>query len=115
MNTVAKEILNQLGGNKFIAMTGSKNFLYSSADPTYLSMHLTKNAIGAKFLKIQLTPMDTYTMTFSTTKKMMCPIIGIKTDTFIIIKEIEGVYCDMLQEMFTQVTGLYTSLGTMGR
>ena len=35
---VYKEILNQLGGNRFLAMTGSKNLLYSSENPNWLSM-----------------------------------------------------------------------------
>lgn len=29
---VATEILNQLGGNRFIAMTGAKNFAYFDED-----------------------------------------------------------------------------------
>lgn len=47
--SVANTILNQLGGNKFIAMTGSKNFIDCT---TALSMHLTSNKLKAKYLKI---------------------------------------------------------------
>ena len=47
-NQVAKEILNQLGGNKFIAMTGSKQFV---AGENYLAMKLTRNGSGANYLK----------------------------------------------------------------
>src|SRR5688572_12288544 len=68
MSTVATEILQQLGGNKFIAMTGSKNLV---ADGNALQMHLTRNKIGAKFLRIEVTSMDLYTVTFSTSKKVM--------------------------------------------
>jgi len=107
---VYKEILNQLGGNKFLVMTGSKNLLYSSENPNYLSMHLTKNKIGAKYLKIELNSLDLYTMTFSTSKKILDPLIGIKIDTHVILEIVENVYCDMLQETFTEITGLNTYL-----
>jgi len=29
---------------------------------------------------------------------------------YVVVKKYEGVYCDMLQELFTEATGLYTSL-----
>ncbi len=91
---IASTILSQLGGNKFIAMTGSKNFV---AIESGLTMKLTRNKISATWLRIKLTPMDDYTMEF----------IG---RTGKVKKSFEGVYCDMLQDIFTDVTGLYTSL-----
>ena len=94
---IASTILEQLGGNKFIVMTGSKNMRYGDAS---LNMQLTKNNIKAKYLSIELCSDDTYTMTFSKLVKY----------EQVILKEIKGVYCDMLQEIFTEVTGLYTSL-----
>ena len=103
-------ILQQLGGNKFLAMTGSKNLMYSSKEDNFLSMRLTRNKIGAQFLKITLKGDDTYTMTFSKSQKVMDRTIGIKVDQIVILKEIDGVYCDMLQDVFTEYTGLYTHL-----
>lgn len=94
---IANTILRQLGGNKFIAMTGSKNFL---SNGNSLSMHLTKNKIGARFLKITLNSMDLYDMIFSKEKK----------GELIILEKHEGLYCDQLQEVFTNVTGLDTHL-----
>lgn len=94
---IAKTILNQLGGNRFIMMTGSKNFISKSNG---LSMKLSRNKSGANYLNIELTPMDTYKMTFSSIRSF-----NIKTK-----KELNGIYCDQLQEMFTYVTGLYTKL-----
>lgn len=94
----AQTILNQLGGNKFIAMTGSKNFISLGNG---LRMNLTKNKVKAKWLKIILNSNDTYTMDFFTADK----------DLNIITKaKFENVYCDMLQSIFTQTTGLYTKL-----
>lgn len=95
----ATTILQQLGGNKFIAMTGSKNFAGSE---DALCMHLTKNKAKAKYLRIELNANDTYTMIF---RKAIT-----KDHTFPIVARIEGVYCDMLQPIFTQVTGLDTHL-----
>jgi len=104
------EILNQLGGNRFLLMTGSKNLLYSNKDNNFLSMRLTRNKINAKFLKITLEVDDTYTMTFSTSKKIMDAEFGYKIDTLVILKTIKGVYCDNLAKIFTEVTGLRSKL-----
>jgi hypothetical protein len=109
---VATEILNQLGGSKFLAMTGSKNLIDCG---NALSMRLTTNKIKAKYLKIEITSNDTYNMTFSTSKKMLDEQFGFKVDTLVVLKEYKNVYADMLQNIFTEVTGLLTSLGTMGR
>lgn len=99
---VANTILQQLGGNKFQVMTGSKNF---KADQTSLTMDLTRNKLGAKWLTVTLEGDDTYTMKFQSFRKFEVKLKA----------EIKGVYCDMLQAIFTEQTGIYTSLGTMGR
>lgn len=100
---VATEILRQLGGSKFITMTGSRNFAY---DTNTLSMQLRRNKAKAKWLKITLNVMDTYDMQF----------IDLDKDHKLVVKaEKKNVYNDQLQEIFTSVTGLETSLGTMGR
>lgn len=106
---VADIILNQLGGNKFIVMTGSKNFV---ADGNTLRMQLAKNASKANRLYITLDADDTYTMRFF---KYTAPRFNSKTCSFTEakvteVKTVNGVYCDMLQDIFTNVTGLYTRL-----
>ncbi|HEY4326407.1 MAG TPA: hypothetical protein VGN20_20655 [Mucilaginibacter sp.] len=96
---VAQTILNQMGGKKFIAMVGAKN-LTGSQDA--LCMQLPKNNAGAKYLRIELNADDTYTMIFRK---------GITKDcTFPEVSRTEGVYADMLQELFTAITGLDTKL-----
>ena len=100
---VSATILAQLGGNKFIVMTGSKNFVYgtNNSGNDYITMQLTTNKAKAKFLQITLLPSDTYHMEF------------IKIDRELnrkVVANHEGVYCDMLQDIFTQTTGLYTRL-----
>lgn len=103
---IAETILQQLGGNRFIAMTGAKNFV---GDDYSLSMTLPRNASRANRLKITLTPMDDYTMEFTRqtvghlTKNYKW--IEGKTET---VKTFDGIYCDQLQELFTSVTGMYT-------
>lgn len=111
--TVHGEILRQLGGNKFLVMTGSKHLTYSAKENNYLQMHLTRNKIGAKWLKIVLMPSDTYTMIFSTSKKTFETIGGRKfciDEKQVILQTIEGLYNDQLAETFTEITGLYTHL-----
>lgn len=106
---IANTILEQLGGNKFIAMTGSKNFV---ADGNTLRMTLTRNISKANRLHITLNADDTYTMRFF---KYTAPRFNSKTLVFTDekvkdIKVVEGVYCDMLRDIFERTTGLYTSL-----
>ena len=99
---IANTILEQLGGNKFLVMTGSKNL---RGDEVSLTMDLTRNKLSAKWLTITLEQNDTYTMLFRSVRGM-----DIKVKA-----EITDVYAEDLQRIFTQETGLYTSLGTMGR
>lgn len=68
-------------------------------------MKLTRNRISASWLRITLNASDTYTMEFLKMSKG-----EVKTAA-----EHNGVYNDMLQDIFTRETGLYTSLGTCGR
>ncbi len=104
LRAITGEILKQLGGQRFIVMTGSKNFGFaeSSKGEAQLSFHLTRNAAKAQFCTITLKFDDTYTVTFTKLNK--------KTYSLETIKECVGVYCDNIQEIFTEVTGLYTSL-----
>jgi hypothetical protein len=95
---VAQNILNQLGGRKFIVMTGSKNFV---ADGNTLRMKLTANNAKAQYLSITLNSLDTYDMVFFSVDKAFNVVEK---------KRVDGAYNDMLQSVFTSVTGLYTSL-----
>lgn len=97
---VADIILQQIGGNKFIVMTGAKNFL--SHNNQALSFQLPSRFAkqGINYVKITLNDSDTYDMEFG--KRW-----GRKYD---VINTVDGVYCDMLQSIFTEVTGLDTHL-----
>lgn len=99
---IAQTILNQLGGRRFILMTGVKNRL---ATESGLRMDLPRNSSGANRFEVTYDQgMDMYNLHFyrirMNRKTWDCTV---KT-----VVEFTGIYCDQLQEIFTEVTGLYT-------
>jgi hypothetical protein len=104
---IAKTILAQLGGNVFKTMTGARNFMSHTEDRA-LSFHLpsgtAKNQVN--YVKIKLNEMDLYDIEFGRTWKRPkgAYVYDVKAT-------VEGAYADMLQSVFTEYTGLYTSLG----
>ena len=100
---IAQVTLEQLGGQHFIAMTGAKH-IHSDESGGLTLKFRGSNKFNA--LKVKLNSMDTYDMTFYK--------IGRAPKFKTTQKEINGVYNDQLQGIFTEETGLYTSLGTMG-
>lgn len=95
--TVANTILQQLGGGRFIAMTGSKDFV---GDSNSLRFKVGRNSAGVNLVKVILDADDTYRMEFCRFRKNTVTILTVKTN----------VYFDQLQAIFTDQTGLYTSL-----
>lgn len=77
-------------------MTGARN-LVDCGNSLMFHIPTTKKI---NHVKIILTEDDLYTMRFSRIVKLNCSLI----------KEINDVYCDQLRAVFTEVTGLYTSL-----
>jgi hypothetical protein len=98
--SIGQVILNQLGGNRFIAMTGAKN-LISHGDGLSLRFPQKK---GKNYLKITLNAWDTYNLEWGMIRNKQ----GIPGYTK--KKVVEDVYSDQLQEIFTEETGLYTTL-----
>ena len=112
---IGEIILEQLGGNKFIVMTGAHDFIWDS-DKTTLRMTLPKNGSKANRLYIKYNSDDTYTMRFFKYsparykvdhKKCTCDFIDEKITE---VKTYSHIYCDQLQELFTEVTKMYTHL-----
>ena len=96
--TVANTILAQLGGNRFLAMTGARNLM---GGENMLTMKLGKGALnGITHLTVTLDADDTYTVKFQ--RVHGCKV----TDK----GETSGVYADMLRDLFTTTTGFLTSL-----
>ena len=96
--SVAREILNQLGGNKFRVMTGAKNFMGFSEG---LVMKIGRNSSNSNYLKITLNSMDLYDMKF-------CKLTRKFEEKS--VTEYSDVYNDMLTEVFEKHTGMYTKL-----
>jgi len=107
--TVVQTILGQLGGNRFIAMTGSKHFTDCG---NTLKMTLAGNASKANRLDVTLNGRDTYDMSFYRyiPVKVNKKTFEVKDEQFIQVAKFDGIYADQLQGLFTEVTGLYTRL-----
>lgn len=100
---VANEIMRQLGGVKFTVMTGAKHYM-GGKDFISFQLPTVKNKKGQKIngFRITLDASDTYTLEalyFS----------GIRSYLTTVDKRFD-VYNDMLQEIFTDMTGLDTHL-----
>ena len=95
---IAQTILQQLGGNKFIAMTGAKNLGFTNKG---LQMKIGRNTKGVTHVIIDLDRgKDLYNIEF-------VKIRGVKRTT---VKKLKGVYADQLGKIFTKYTGLRTRL-----
>ena len=100
---VAETILAQLGGRRFLVMTGAK----ASSDRNTLILKLPRGARNSiKAVVITLEPSDTYSMRF---------VKQARDGTVTTVRQLDQVYAEDLQRIFTDVTGLETSLGTLGR
>jgi hypothetical protein len=98
---IANTILDQLGDNRFIAMTGAKNFsVIMNGLQFSLSAGGTKNRNN--MVRIRLNGRDLYDIEvgkFST-----------RTFDFAISEQAFDIPVENLQEVFTRLTGLYTRL-----
>jgi len=104
---VSAIILQQLGGaGKVNAMLGRPQMYYGTdAAGPYLSIKFKSPHHGPNHVKITLMPLDTYKVEFS--KIHGCTVKSAGT--------YDDIYAEQLRPLFERVTGLYLSLGTMGR
>lgn len=102
--TVANTILAQLGGNRFLAMTGAKNLLDGG---NHLQFDLPRGFSTNKATKcrVTLTDCDTYRVAFYkwNARKLEAVLVG----------EDDGVYAEDLRRIFTDRTGLDCTMGHM--
>lgn len=98
---VASTILAQLGGERFRTMTGARDF---SATENSLTFRLPRAGKKITSVEIALAPTDTYTMTFRNVRRTATGHVNK------VVEEHSGIYSDMLESVFTEVTGLYTRL-----
>lgn len=95
--TVASEILSQLGGSKFLAMTGAKNLLNGG---NYLQFDIKGK--GFNKARVTLTGNDDYTIAFYqySRKHLTCNEVD----------SVGGIYAETLKAHFEARSGLYLSL-----
>lgn len=95
---VAETVLHQLGGNKFMAMTGAKNFMRT---PKGLHFALPRGAKNkANKVVIELDGNDTYSMTFYNQRGVDLKEVG----------QVHDLHAADLARTFTSATGLDTHL-----
>ena len=98
VSEVVTTILEQLGGRKFQAMTGAHNMV--AVDENTLSLKF-KGSNKANYLQVRYVPAtDLYTIEIGKVR-------GLKYD---VVDITNNAYADMLQRVFTKVTGLYTTI-----
>ena len=96
---VAQTILQQLGGNRFTAMTGAKNFVAGESLLQFsLPSNFAQNKANRVVVKLEAT--DTYAVEFYFSR-------GVNSRK---ISEHSMIYADMLRKLFVEETGLQVSL-----
>lgn len=106
MTQIANQILEQLGGRRFIAMTGARN-LCSLEGGRGLGFQLPRGFAHNKatHVRIHLEPTDTYRVEFLKWNG--------RALTMATISETSGLYCADLRCYFTGETGLDCTMGTI--
>jgi hypothetical protein len=98
--TVAKTILQQLGGRRFTAMTGASSFSGGERMLSFrLPARITKHRAWGMMVTLQAD--DLYTLELLRMKDFEVEKVDVRTDVFV----------ENLRETFTDMTGLDTSLG----
>lgn len=108
---IANTIMQQLGGRRFVLFTGAKNML---AIDNGLRFTIGKNISKANRVEITLNGLDLYDMRFYkyspahmkvNHKAMTAEWVEEKV---VEVRKFADIFCDQLQELFTETTGLYT-------
>jgi hypothetical protein len=98
-NAIATEILAQLGGGRFVAMTGAKMIAHDAGALRFrLPSRFARGGINA--VKVTLTAGDDYTIEYGKVWGLNYRVIETQT----------GVYADTLRASFKAATGLDCTL-----
>lgn len=102
---IANTILQQLGGGRFVGMTGAKAL---TACDNGLRLKLPGNMTRERinWMEVRLEPSDTYTVTFASERRPRGKAWAERK----VLHTFQDVYCDQLRDLFEQVTGLLTAL-----
>lgn len=105
---VYQNILQQLGGQRFVAMTGAKNFI---ALENGIQFDLPKYAgVKTNRVCIFLNNNDLYDIEFGRIFKKKDPEYGVMMPMYEVIAKALDIYAENLRSSFTTFTGLDTSL-----
>lgn len=132
MNQIASDIMAQLGGHKFVVMTGARDIV---ALDRGVKFRIGRNASKANMIRVTLTSMDTYIVEFIKRGRELNPVTllakvfrdGMSESEFNtayelalqkakkasedkVLHTVSGVYCDTIQQVFTAYTGMNTHL-----
>ncbi|WP_326430310.1 hypothetical protein VQ574_21545 (plasmid) [Stutzerimonas frequens] len=106
---IANTLLAQLGGRRFIAMTGAKDLLALSADQEQsmmggLQFNLPRGLAkdGINRVRITLNCADTY--------KVEALKVSVRSLSCNVIGSTDNVYWDQLENVFSDLTGLATRI-----
>jgi hypothetical protein len=97
--TIAQTVLEQLGGNRFLAMTGARALVNTG---TGLRFDLPRAKSGINKVAVELTPADEYTVRAYrySRRTLECPEVATR----------EHIQAADLRRVFTTLTGLECSL-----
>lgn len=108
---IATTILQQLGGKRFIVMTGAKDF---TTIDNGLRFKIGRNGSKANMVEIKLNGLDLYDMEFVKYSPAHLSInhkkgtADWKEEVRKTVREFHDIFFDQMQELFTETTGLYT-------
>ncbi|MDL2216366.1 hypothetical protein LJB81_01370 [Desulfovibrio sp. OttesenSCG-928-M14] len=107
---VTNTIFTQMGGQRFMRMTGAHSYIRARDEQgdCYLQFKLPGDMCkdGINLVRITLTPLDVYRLTFS--KVSHDHNQGLHAET---VCEHDFIYADGLEDTLGEVTGLATRLG----
>lgn len=103
---MAATILHQLGGQKRLKLfTGAYDIYAIDNGVRFKIKNVDRGA--PNYVKIVLTPMDLYDMEIGRIGTKTDMQYGTKEDTYKIVHKYQGVYDDMLMDLFEKGTGMY--------
>lgn len=92
---IAQTILQQLGGNEFVIMTGAKQFTHD--DKGTLRFKIGRNSTSCNWVAVEYNAkLDLYNLVFN----------RLRGKNFTELKRYDSIYNDQLRELFTNYTGL---------
>lgn len=103
----AAVLIRQLGGQgRLVAMIGASHFIRNVEEDGTPSLSFKfKGSKVANYARIALDASDTYTIR----------LFKVRGYDAVLVRTISDLYADGLREAFERATGLYLSMGTMGR